>query len=773
MGLQSGMFRRINRSSFKTRLILLAALGVSLPALATCIILGMQLDRQARSLFASGLQSNLKTFSLLVEGMQRNTLDGVRRAASDNTVQVTVELQITSQLTDYLTQQAGLIGLDFMAAFDRNGQPVATAGEASHQKRAWRLAALGSVDTPCTVKEGVELQLVACDGTTYMVSVAPILRNRAVLGAASTRNVSWLGFMAGGIPVPAPELLTALEEHQLGIPLVWANDTLLHAGKLKNAPEIPPDTQVNEYEVDSVPYLGAATALPIGAGRLRLGLLTPLAPLNRAVLSSVGTVAMIGAFAVLVTLLFISVLAGRMLRPISELRDGALRIGQGDFSHRISVASGDEFEALAGQFNEMSAKLQGLYEELENKVAERTLELSESLEQQTATAEVLKVISRSAFDLDTVLDTLVKTSVRLCSASRGVIWLRTDDNFAVAAFAGHSNDPDPIGWTLPPVPGNDAITIAQTAAANGDIINVADVAADPAYHRSDGRNIGGQRAAMAVPMKRGGRTEGVILLSRSAGKPFTDRQVDLVRTLADQAVIALENVRLIDEVKSRSRELAQSRLRRFLAPQVAELLLATGESDAGLESHRCEVTVLFCDLRGFTAFAESAEPEEVMTVLREYHAALGELIFRFQGTLERFVGDGLLVVFNDPIPVPDHGAKAVRMAVEMRERMQELSAQWSRYGHRLGFGIGIAQGYATVGPIGFDQRLDYSVIGSIPNLASRLCDQARPGQILVSQRIYVAISSEAEMQPVGELSLKGFQNPVPAYEVIRWTNSAE
>lgn len=767
------MIRRIDRFSFKTRLILLVALGVSLPALATCVILGMQLDRQARSVFASGLQSNLGTFSLLVEGLQRNTLDGVRRAAADNTVQVTVELQITSQLTEYLDQQAGVIGLDFMAVFDRNGQPTARAGNIPHRDKAWRLAALGTADERCTVKEGVELQLVSCDGMTYMVSVAPILRNRSVLGAPSTRNVSWLGFLAGGTPVTAPALLTALEEHQLGIPLVWANDALLHAGGLENAPDIRPDSYVSEFDVNGVPYLGAAKALSVGSGRLRLGLLTPLAPLNQAVLSSVGMVAMIGALAVLVTVLVISVLASRMLRPISELRDGALRIGQGDFGHRISVASGDEFEALAGQFNEMSAQLQDLYGELETKVAERTRELSESLQQQTATAEVLKVISRSAFDLDMVLDTLMKTSVRLCAANRGTIWLRNDDNFVVAAFAGYSSDPEPVGWPMQSIPGNEVPTIAQTAAADGEVVNVADVTSDPAYRGSDGHMIGGQRAVLAVPMKRAGRSEGVIQLSRVTDKPFTDRQVELLRTFADQAVIALENVRLLDEVRSRSRELAQSRLRRFLAPQVAELLLTTGDGDSGLESHRCEVTVLFCDLRGFTAFSESAEPEEVMTVLREYHAALGELIFRFEGTLERFVGDGLLVVFNDPIPVPDHGAKAVKMAIEMRGRIEELSSQWNRYGHCLGFGIGIAQGYATVGPIGFDQRLDYSVIGSIPNLASRLCDHAKPGQILVSRRIFVAIENEALTQPIGELSLKGFQNPIPTYEVISWGSSLE
>jgi adenylate cyclase len=198
---------------------------------------------------------------------------------------------------------------------------------------------------------------------------------------------------------------------------------------------------------------------------------------------------------------------------------------------------------------------------------------------------------------------------------------------------------------------------------------------------------------------------------------------------------------------------------------VAELLLASGESEGGLESRRADVTVVFCDLRGFTAFAEGAEPEEVMTMLHEYHQALGELIFRFEGTLERFVGDGLLVVFNDPLPIPEHAVRAVRMAIAMHDRMRDLLQRWRRQGHELGFGVGIAQGYATVGPIGFDRRLDYAVVGSIPNLASRLCDSAQAGQVLVSQRVSVSIEEQIATRQVGELTLKGFSRPVLAFEV--------
>jgi adenylate cyclase len=206
------------------------------------------------------------------------------------------------------------------------------------------------------------------------------------------------------------------------------------------------------------------------------------------------------------------------------------------------------------------------------------------------------------------------------------------------------------------------------------------------------------------------------------------------------------------------------RLKRFFSPQLAELIVSTGEEKL-LESHRREVTVVFCDLRDFTAFSETTEPEEVMEVLREYHTALGELIFRFEGTLERFAGDGLMVFFNDPVPCPDPAARAVRMAVAMRQRVGELTGTWRKRGHQLDFGVGIAQGYATLGKIGFEGRFDYAAIGPVTNLAARLCGEAAGGQILISQRVYAAVEALAVADQVGELSLKGFVKPVPAYNV--------
>ena len=210
------------------------------------------------------------------------------------------------------------------------------------------------------------------------------------------------------------------------------------------------------------------------------------------------------------------------------------------------------------------------------------------------------------------------------------------------------------------------------------------------------------------------------------------------------------------------------RLRRFLSAQVADLVMDAGQGDSLLESHRCEVTVVFCDLRGFTAFAETAEPEEVMEILAEYHACLGRHIIKYEGTLERFLGDGLLVVFNDPLPCVDHTERAVQMATEMRDELEVLAASWLKHGHTLGFGIGIARGHATIGRIGFDQRWDYAVIGSVPNLASRLCGEAAAGQILVSQKVINVILSLVESTAIGNLVLKGLHRPVAAYQVIRW-----
>ena len=236
------------------------------------------------------------------------------------------------------------------------------------------------------------------------------------------------------------------------------------------------------------------------------------------------------------------------------------------------------------------------------------------------------------------------------------------------------------------------------------------------------------------------------------------------RTVQRQAAeLAAWNEQLESRVREQVDEIARiGRLRRFLSPQVAQLVTDAG-TESVLDSHRREIVVAFCDLRGFTTFAETSEPEEIMAVLAEYHAALGDLVFRFEGTLERFTGDGMMVFFNDPLPCDDAAARAVRMADAMRTRVRQLADTWANQGHDLGFSVGIAQGFATLGRIGFEGRFDYAAIGSVTNLAARLCSQARPWDILVTQRVKVAAEDVAVTDPAGDLELSGFSRPIRTF----------
>jgi class 3 adenylate cyclase len=255
-------------------------------------------------------------------------------------------------------------------------------------------------------------------------------------------------------------------------------------------------------------------------------------------------------------------------------------------------------------------------------------------------------------------------------------------------------------------------------------------------------------------------------------KALHDRVQEQARRLEAQSTeLAQWNETLERRVQAQVEQLERlGRLKRFFSPQLAELIVAGGAEDP-LRSHRREVTVVFLDLRGFTAFAETADPEEVMGVLREYHAAMGGLILAHEGTLERFTGDGMMIFFNDPVPVPNPAERAVRMTVAMRERVGELAAKWRKRGYALDLGVGIADGYATIGAIGFEGRWDYGAIGNVTNLAARLCSEAKPGQILVAQRLLTAVEDLVDTEPAGELALKGFQRPVTASNVLRLRHS--
>ena len=324
-------------------------------------------------------------------------------------------------------------------------------------------------------------------------------------------------------------------------------------------------------------------------------------------------------------------------------------------------------------------------------LSQRTTDLTEALEQQTATSDVLEVISRSAFDLQAVFETVAESSVRLCGADRAFIF--RFDGELLRMVVAYNSSPEFVEWVAknPIRPGRHSGS--ARAALQRRTIHITDVLADPEYVYG-AKDVEPIRTILGVPILRGDDLLGVMMIYRLEVRPFTDRQIALVETFADQAAIAIENVRLLDELRERTEQVEElnqhleqrvtdqvgeiermGRLRRFLPPQVADLIVASG-SEKQLESHRREITALFCDLRGFTGFSESADPEDVMTVLREYHEALGASIIKFSGTLERYAGDGVMVVFNDPVPVENPALQAVLMALEMRDAIGALTETW-------------------------------------------------------------------------------------------------
>jgi adenylate cyclase len=388
-------------------------------------------------------------------------------------------------------------------------------------------------------------------------------------------------------------------------------------------------------------------------------------------------------------------------------------------------------------------------------------DLNRSLERQTAIGEVLRTIGSSAFQIEPVLHAVAQHAARLCHARNVVIWRTLANAYrlwvveeAVPEFSRIVSGQDllPIGTD----------TIVGRAHLEKRAILVADTRE---YYRgatgaaAELSRVGDIRTLLAVPLVRDDRVLGVISLIREASNPFTEEEVALVGTFADQAAIAIANVELFETVERQRQELS-----RFLSPQVAALI-TTEQGAKMLDGHRRQITVVFCDLRGFTTFAETAEPEEVLGLLREYHRAMGELIVEHRGTLEHFAGDGMMVFFNDPLPVERHELQAVRMACAMRERFAAMAEAWRKKGYELGLGVGIAVGYATLGRIGFEGRYDYGAIGNVAILASRLSSEARPGQILVSQRLHNAIESEVEVEAIGDLTLKGFTRAVPVLNV--------
>ncbi len=434
-----------------------------------------------------------------------------------------------------------------------------------------------------------------------------------------------------------------------------------------------------------------------------------------------------------------------------------------------------------------------------NELRQRTTDLTEALEQQTATSEVLQVISGSPGNPQPVFQAMLKNAVRLCEAKFGHIYrwdgdalhLVATQNTPVAFAEARKNSPFRPSAETP----------TGRMIANKAVVLAADLRAEKAYADRDpwivaGVELGGVRTVLMVPMLKDNELIGAFSVYRQEVRPFTEKQIALVQNFAAQAVIAIENARLLKELHERTGQLEvqsqqvvklnqqleqrvadqvseierMGRLRRFLPPQVADLNVASG-AEKQLESHRREITALFCDLRGFTGFTESADAEDVMALLRDYHAAIGEIIIKYSGTLERYAGDGVMVIFNDPVPVDNPALRAVQMALETREAIGALTEKWRRLGHDIGFGIGIAHGFATLGTIGFEGRFDYAAIGTVSNVASRLCDEAKPGQILISPRVFMAVEDAVTVEPVGEFALKGIRRPISAYNVLAAASS--
>ncbi len=380
-------------------------------------------------------------------------------------------------------------------------------------------------------------------------------------------------------------------------------------------------------------------------------------------------------------------------------------------------------------------------------------------EEHDAVVEVLRVLARGQADLQPVLDMIARMAGELSGAENCLLWLVDGDLLHVrGAFGGK---PGTLEYERAhPHRGDETHTLTGRVVQRRAVVGIPDVLADESYHWGS-QPIQGFRALLGVPILADDELLGVLGISWGEPQIFTDHQVELVSAFAAEAALAITNARLFQAVERQRQELA-----RFLSPAIADLV-SSEEGRRLLAGHRSYVTVLFADLRGFTSFAETAEPEELFDVLRDYHGAVGELIDAWGGTLVHFAGDGLIIFFNDPVEMPDHELQATRMAAAMRDRIETLSSDWRKRGIELAVGIGIASGHATLGRIGFEGRFDYAAIGTVTILASRLSAAAQAGQILINQRLYAAIEDSIRAVPTEPLSLKGFARPVNAWSLMQ------
>jgi adenylate cyclase len=386
---------------------------------------------------------------------------------------------------------------------------------------------------------------------------------------------------------------------------------------------------------------------------------------------------------------------------------------------------------------------------------ELSRQVRDLLAQQRAVSDVLRAIAR-AEGLQPVLDEVVEAAVRLCDGESAQLYLAEGEVFVVGASSRGGQAAREYAVRHPLA--RDRTSAIGRVSLTGQTVQIPDVLADAEY-TFGAQQIIGYRALVGVPILLDEELIGAIVVGRNRPGLFADHHVELVKTFADQAAIAIANTRAFQAIDRQRAELS-----RFVSPQVAELI-SSHEGEQLLSGHRAYISCLFCDFRGFTAFAETAAPEEHFDVLRAYHTLIGELIPTYSGTLEHFAGDGVMVFFNDPVAVTDHELQAVRFALAARERFAELESGWRKRGTNLALGIGIEAGYATLGRIGFEGRYDYGALGPVTSLASRLSTHAEGGQILVGPRVFAATEHALDAAPVGELALQGFARAIPAYEV--------
>ena len=410
-------------------------------------------------------------------------------------------------------------------------------------------------------------------------------------------------------------------------------------------------------------------------------------------------------------------------------------------------------------------------------------EVKTRLEREAATSEVLNVISQSRSDAQPVFHTILENAARLCGAPHAMLLLRDDADAHLVLAANNAAQSRFI----------DQLREAPHRLDNTSSYAVRAVQEQRVIHVPDLREVGqgseqvpqikvaldleGMRTVLQVPLLQDERAIGVIALYKLEVAPFSDDQIDLVKTFAAQAVIAIENTKQLQNLEALNAELGDrveaqvgelermGRLKRFLPEQVADAVVSSGD-DAMLSSHRALISALFCDIRGFTAFCETAEPEETIEVLQTYHEEMGKLISAHGAGVDHRAGDGIMVLFNDPLPCDDPAGDALRLAFAMRQVMADLCKRWRKLGHRLGFGVGISLGYATVGMVGSEGRFHYTASGTAVNLAARLCDMASDGEILLSPRAWIAVEQETQGELVGEVDIKGISAPVEVWRAV-------